>query len=219
MLNRNLLALASVCLAPGICWGQGSPPGCNGASSTAVLTIRVDDMPTPQSDCVQAGQDISYVLDLFTLPGPTPDLFPCNNIGGVLELTLPSGDVIALVGPQDLPEWGVPGVEITIGAYTANPDDADDHGFLTATMRYEAWTVLFDPPVFAADKVMEFTISICLITSSFCCDTNDDGVVDILDLLEVIMHWGEEGHKADVSGNGVVDILDIKCILLSWGKC
>jgi len=49
-------------------------------------------------------------------------------------------------------------------------------------------------------------------------DINGDGVVDVLDLLEVLSGWGGSG-PADVNGDGVVDVLDLLEVLAAWGPC
>ncbi|MFB0500943.1 MAG: dockerin type I domain-containing protein, partial [Candidatus Bathyarchaeia archaeon] len=55
-------------------------------------------------------------------------------------------------------------------------------------------------------------------------DMNDDGVVNILDILYVAVHFGEEtsdpGYdpNADVDGNGVINILDILVIAVHFGE-
>ncbi len=49
-------------------------------------------------------------------------------------------------------------------------------------------------------------------------DVNGDGVVDVLDLLEVLGAWGDcVGCPADLDGNGVVDVLDLLIVLGNWG--
>jgi hypothetical protein len=51
-----------------------------------------------------------------------------------------------------------------------------------------------------------------------------DGVIDILDFLELLAQWGSSGC-ADFTGaapgvpDGVVDILDFLELLASWGPC
>ena len=49
-------------------------------------------------------------------------------------------------------------------------------------------------------------------------DINEDGVVDVFDLLALLSAWGvNPGHPADVNEDGVVDVLDLLLLLASWG--
>jgi len=47
-------------------------------------------------------------------------------------------------------------------------------------------------------------------------DITGDGVVDVLDLLQVLGQWGTAG-SADVTGDGIVDVLDLLEVLGAWG--
>jgi len=49
-------------------------------------------------------------------------------------------------------------------------------------------------------------------------DITGDGVVDVLDLLEVLAQWGTAG-PADITGDGIVDVLDLLEVLAAWGPC
>ncbi len=49
-------------------------------------------------------------------------------------------------------------------------------------------------------------------------DVNQDGQVDVLDLIELILAWGPNpGHPADINGDGVVDVTDLVTLILAWG--
>jgi hypothetical protein len=50
-------------------------------------------------------------------------------------------------------------------------------------------------------------------------DTNDDGLVDVLDLVNVILAWATADPDADVTGDGTVDVLDLVEVILNWGAC
>jgi len=51
-------------------------------------------------------------------------------------------------------------------------------------------------------------------------DITGDGVVDVLDLLELLGSWGYcPGCPADITGDGVVDVLDLLEVLAAWGAC
>ncbi len=54
--------------------------------------------------------------------------------------------------------------------------------------------------------------------SSCPADITGDGMVDVLDLLEVLSQWGTSG-SADINGDGIVDVLDMLEILSAWGAC
>ncbi len=51
-------------------------------------------------------------------------------------------------------------------------------------------------------------------------DINDDGVVNVLDLLAVLSAWGMTGNlPEDITGDGIVDVLDLLEVLSAWGPC
>jgi hypothetical protein len=54
-----------------------------------------------------------------------------------------------------------------------------------------------------------------------CPDVNDDGVVDVLDLLFVISDWNTcaDNCDGDVNGDGTVDINDLLIVVAAWGPC
>ncbi len=50
-------------------------------------------------------------------------------------------------------------------------------------------------------------------------DTNDDGTVNVTDILAVVAAWGENGGPADINGDGVVDVTDLLTVVDAWGAC
>lgn len=51
-------------------------------------------------------------------------------------------------------------------------------------------------------------------------DLNTDGIVDVLDLIDLLAAWGSNpGHPADLTGDGTVDVLDLIVLLADWGSC
>lgn len=51
-------------------------------------------------------------------------------------------------------------------------------------------------------------------------DVSGDGVVDVLDMLQVLGSWGAcQGCAADINGDGAVDVMDMMEILSAWGDC
>ena len=51
-------------------------------------------------------------------------------------------------------------------------------------------------------------------------DTNGDATIDVLDLLQVILDWGQcptEGDcLGDLDGSGVVDVEDLLIVIGAW---
>ena len=50
-------------------------------------------------------------------------------------------------------------------------------------------------------------------------DVNQDGVVDVVDILAVLAAWGESDVDEDVTCDSVVDVLDLLAVLGAWGAC
>jgi hypothetical protein len=51
-------------------------------------------------------------------------------------------------------------------------------------------------------------------------DTDENGEVDVLDLLLIIDHWGEvDSIQYDIDEDGIVGLGDILLILQNWGHC
>jgi hypothetical protein len=51
-------------------------------------------------------------------------------------------------------------------------------------------------------------------------DLNDDGVVDVADLVGLLAAWGPcAGCPADIDGNDTVDVADLVILLAAWGPC
>ncbi|MCH8151542.1 MAG: S8 family serine peptidase [Planctomycetes bacterium] len=50
-------------------------------------------------------------------------------------------------------------------------------------------------------------------------DLDGDGTVGILDLLQLLIAWGQGGVPADLDGDGTVGIIDLLQLLAAWGAC
>ncbi|MBG81652.1 MAG: hypothetical protein CMJ39_13220 [Phycisphaerae bacterium] len=48
-------------------------------------------------------------------------------------------------------------------------------------------------------------------------DINDDGQVDVNDLLVLLEQFGEAGGVADINGDGIVDVNDVLILIANWG--
>ena len=47
-------------------------------------------------------------------------------------------------------------------------------------------------------------------------DINQDGMVDVKDLLILLGDWGQTGSPADINGDGIVGVEDILQLLAAW---
>lgn len=51
-------------------------------------------------------------------------------------------------------------------------------------------------------------------------DLNNDGSVDVIDMLALMDNWGACGScAADLNGDGVVDVMDLMELMNAWGAC
>jgi hypothetical protein len=77
---------------------------------------------------------------------------------------------------------------------------------------YDAWVARGRSAPVAMDSVM-----INLDAFNPQGDVNGDGVVDVIDLLELLASFGPCGDcAADLNGDGVVDVVDLLVILANW---
>jgi hypothetical protein len=50
-------------------------------------------------------------------------------------------------------------------------------------------------------------------------DLNGDGMVDVVDLLQIVGEWASQDSDADIDGSGVVDTCDLLAVIATWGQC
>ncbi len=43
--------------------------------------------------------------------------------------------------------------------------------------------------------------------------------MNVVDLVAVILAWGEDDDSSDVNNDGVVDVQDLTEVILAWGPC
>ena len=48
-------------------------------------------------------------------------------------------------------------------------------------------------------------------------DIDGNGVVNVIDLLELLASWGEPSGPADINGDGTVNVVDLLILLANWG--
>lgn len=70
-------------------------------------------------------------------------------------------------------------------------------------------------------RIIDETIAFCV--DECAADFDGDGIVDVLDLLNLLAAWGScsDGSPCpqDLDQNGLVDIFDLLQLLGSWGAC
>ena len=58
---------------------------------------------------------------------------------------------------------------------------------------------------------------VCLIDCNG--DLDNDGFVNVNDLLMIIDQWGSSNSPADINEDGIVDIADLLMVVGDWGPC
>ena len=70
------------------------------------------------------------------------------------------------------------------------------------------------------NNVSVFTNQTCMAVTPCDGDIDNDGVVGILDMLDLLAAWGPNpGSAADLDNSGTVDVLDLLTLLGLWGAC
>jgi len=76
-----------------------------------------------------------------------------------------------------------------------------------------------------AGSIVEAGVDAVALSRSYCdevaCqgDINDDGEVDVSDLLTIIAAWGSDDPLADVDDDGIVGVSDLLIAIGNWGIC
>ena len=50
-------------------------------------------------------------------------------------------------------------------------------------------------------------------------DVNADNIVNVVDILAIISHWGMSNSPYDINEDGVVDVADLLLVVSVWGPC
>jgi hypothetical protein len=76
-----------------------------------------------------------------------------------------------------------------------------------------------DPPSIVEAGIDNFQLEI--ITCGEIClgDINNDGLVNVTDLLTIIAAWGTNDPNADVDADGIVAVGDLLAAIANWGNC
>lgn len=115
------------------------------------------------------------------------------------------------------PPYGCNGTWASV--YTS--DQGARHGALFATFRYGGDPRLAHFYFKNVDGLIvdEFLVRAPNAPEACRSDINDDVRVDSMDMLLLLINWGERGGPADITGNGLVDILDLFLLIQDFGQC
>ena len=82
--------------------------------------------------------------------------------------------------------------------------------------------IAFSGAIFADEnaKTIKVDASDTINTDDLCvADINNDGFVNVNDLLEVVGTWGQTNVPSDINGDGIVNVPDLLAIIDAWGPC
>ncbi len=115
------------------------------------------------------------------------------------------------------------------GTYTVSEVVDIEAAIAPTDMVFDQWTGETGGvgSVFDANTTFTMSAGDATVTATyrdyFAGDMNENGVVDIIDLNIILIHWGWvviPGDKSygDANGDGYVDIIDLNTVLIDWGK-
>jgi predicted outer membrane repeat protein len=183
----------------GVVVTPGSPQGIAGPAQRvliAQLTTTDGNLPTGSISLVGRNIDGSDLL-AYGQSWPAPALVDCNGNGNHDAYDIRDGVA------TDCDESGVPDV----CEYPNPNEDCNDNGSPD----------LCDIRTGASADVNANTVpDECECEG----DVDGDGTVNIDDVIEVILAWGDLGpNPADLNGNGIVDGSDFAIVLSAYGSC
>jgi len=117
-------------------------------------------------------------------------------------------------------DFRVLGAALSAGSYI--PPQSDLTHLLTLHVENVGEVISFTEVIFVNDQteIIDVDSSDELIISPSCTeDVNDDGVVDVSDILEVVGAWGDSGGPSDINEDGIVNVTDLLAVVDAWGAC
>jgi hypothetical protein len=161
----------------------------------------------------------SFILEMYNIVDPLDD----HTQAGVLD-----GSETVFVTPVEINhpmqiEWFLDGVQLDLDGETSLQISTLG---LSAGL-YNLQVHVVDPTEWVRDEIaresiMKQTVIWAVQIDEVVCvgDINDDGIVNVDDLLEVIGSWGPcAGCIADLNGDGIVNVTDLLNLVDAWGVC
>ncbi len=129
----------------------------------------------------------------------------------LLELTGAGGTVFSLTLGGPFP-FGEPIEEAIQEEHTLDPGIYKVHG---QALSADAFDIA--EPFFSGESALNVTIEVAILG-----DVNGDGAVDVLDLIAMLLCFGQPADPGceaeDINGDGVVNVLDLIDLLLAFGQ-
>jgi hypothetical protein len=91
----------------------------------------------------------------------------------------------------------------------------------TETLLFDEGEAIVDLPFDMWRRINVYNSMITIVPPPLMCvaDITMDGEVNVQDLVEVILQWGNAGGSADVNMDGEVNVGDLVEVVLAWGLC
>jgi len=182
-------------------WSTGGYEG----QATSHFEVSFDLLSTTSIDLV------GYIVASYT---------PGGKIGGSPKRDPKARSSIKLIKLDATPSVTIVDYLVEAGTYPYSSHESetiDDQLFLeTGRYKFIATTYAQASGHFEVSRDSSNGMFSFSMTTVILGDVNGDGFVDVLDLLEVVSHWGELGGPADVNGDGIVDVLDLLVVINNW---
>ena len=70
-------------------------------------------------------------------------------------------------------------------------------------------------------NISMLTVRIEMTTPTVACnaDFNNNGIVDVADILVLIADWGSTDPAHDLDSDGIVNVADLLIMIAAWGPC
>ncbi len=211
-------------------WEQADPNG----------TIYNTQMAAPEDDVTGGSQNVQCFVTQNGEPGGAAGTADVD--GGTTTLVSPLLDVAGTDGIISYARWFFDSqTSDTLKTYISN-DNGDTwtlvHETVGTNSQWEqtSFTVSAhieptnevriafiaedsDPPSIVEAGIDNFQLEIIVCGADCIGDINNDGTVNVTDVLAVIGDWSTSNPETDLDGNGIVAVGDLLILIGNWGNC
>ena len=210
--------------------GRGDPEGITSDPATGLLYVadgNTASIIVYKHNEGGSGFNLLEILDLDALNAPSET--PANpegiafdvDTGHLFVVSAPDGAVFEFttagifVAIYDLSVFA-PRAIAPAGLAFAPTSDESDHPLLKGLYIADGRIDNNEDPTERDGAIYETFVGVVQCPWDF----NPDGIVGIVDCLELLAAWGSDpGGPPDFNGNGCVDINDMLTLLAGWGDC